>query len=472
MRILANYFANPISVLIATIFTFINFLVILLPFYLTLILFIDSQSNLDLSNNIFIYTMIFMFIFTLAYLCLDFYYGFTIKSFVKDCVQIDKIPELGFLQKNFDETIKNFKLKNVEFLLKDSEEINAFAVLSLRKKYVVITTGMIDHILKSLNTHEAQDKAFKGLIAHELSHLINWDSLPNLILLSGQVVAVILSNILTFVSTLVIRIISVIPIVSLFAVVLTYIFLLLQFLLNMVYSFILHPLYLLVERFLGRLIEHRSDYQSAKALSWESMYICLNSLMALNGNTFNSSFSTHPSTINRILHIYKIEKSPENIKVSFFSKYFSLILLFASLVLSVYFLLVNFNNLNYLNEILKDYLALFYSNTKDLIFYIHETKLYLPILASITAAFLSFYIFKNILLFIKKVYVSKNLNRSENTPIDFLLLYAIQNNDLNTFLNILKSGANIDVVFEGHTIETYAQHMNPKFLKHIEKIKA
>lgn len=471
MRILANYFANPISVMIATIFTFINFLVILLPFHLTLILFIDSQSNIDLSNNIFIYTMVFMFIFTLAYLCLDFYYGFTIKNFIKDSKPIDKIPELDFLQKSFDETIKNFHIKNVQFLLKESEEINAFAILSLRKKYVVITTGIIEHILKSYDTNEEQDKAFRGLIAHELSHLLNWDSLPNLILISGQFVAVILSNILTIVSSFIIRIISLIPIVSILAVGITYIFLFLQFLLNMVYGFILHPLYLLVERFLGRVIEHRSDFQSAKALSWESMYLCLNSIITLNGNTFNSNFSTHPSTINRILHIYKIEKSPENIEVSFFSKYFSLILLFASLVLSIYFLVINFNHLNYLNEMLKNYLVQFYTSSKDLIFYIHDAKLYLPIFASIITVFLIFYVLKKISLFIKKISVSKNLNRTEDTPIDFLLLYAIENNDLNSFLNILKSGANIEVTFSGRKIEAFAQEVNPKFLKHIEKIK-
>ena len=154
--------------IIATLFTFINFLVILLPFHVTLILFLDSQSNFDLSNNIFIYTMIFMFIFTLIYLCLDFYYGFTIKTIIKGCLEIKTIPELDFLQKNFDETIKNFDLKNVTFLLQESKEINAFAVLSLRKKYVIITTEMVEHILKSFDTQEAQDKAFQGLIAHEL----------------------------------------------------------------------------------------------------------------------------------------------------------------------------------------------------------------------------------------------------------------------------------------------------------------
>ncbi|MGE3591827.1 MAG: hypothetical protein AB7G52_04920, partial [Arcobacter sp.] len=92
-----------------------------------------------------------MFIFTLIYLCLDFYYGFTIKTIIKGCLEIKTIPELDFLQKNFDETIKNFDLKNVTFLLQESKEINAFAVLSLRKKYVIITTEMVEHILKSFD---------------------------------------------------------------------------------------------------------------------------------------------------------------------------------------------------------------------------------------------------------------------------------------------------------------------------------
>ena len=114
---------------------------------------------------------------------------------------------------------------------------------------------------------------------------------------------------------------------------------------------------------------------------------------------------------------------------------------------------------------------LYHKSTKDLLFYIHETKLYLPIVVAIIAAFLTFYILKKISLFVKKIYVSKNLNRTQNTPIDFLLLYAIKDNDLNAFLNILKSGANIDVVFDGHNLETYTFNVNPKFLKHIEKIK-
>lgn len=467
MKILSNYLANPISVIIATLFTFVNFLVILLPFHITLIFFLDKQSNLDLSNNIFIYTMIFMFIFTLIYLCLDFYYGFTIKSIIKDCKDISTIKELSLENRLFLETLKKFELSNVSFLLQRSEEVNAFAVLSLRKKYVIITTAMIEHISKSFDTQEAKEKALQGLIAHELSHLLNWDSLPNLILLSGQFVAVFLSNILTFVSTIVIKIISMIPIVSIFAIGVTYIFLFLQFALNMIYTFILHPLYLLVERFLGRVIEHRSDYQSAKAMSWEPMYLCLTALLYLQGNTFNSSFSTHPSTISRILHIYKVEKSSQNIEVSFFSKYFSLIIIFASLVLTIYFLVMNFNEINYLSEKFISY----FHQIKSFIFYIHETNLYLPIVIYSIGTLLIILLYKKLSLTIKKFSVSKNLNKSVDTDIDFLLLYAIENNNLNEFLDILKSGANIEVNFSGKNIEAFAQEVNPKFLKHIEKIK-
>lgn len=435
---------------------------------MTIILFLDKQSDFNLSNNIFIYTMIFMFIFTLIYLCLDFYYGFTIKSIIKDCEDISTIKELSLENRLFLETLKKFELSNVSFLLQKSEEVNAFAVLSLRKKYVIITTSMIEHISKSFDTQEAKEKALQGLIAHELSHLLNWDSLPNLILLSGQFIAVMISSLLTLISTVVIKIVSIIPIVSFLATGVTYIFLFLQFALGLIYGFILHPLYLLVERFLGRVIEHRSDYQSAKAMSWEPMYLCLSALLNLQGNTFNSNFSTHPSTISRILHIYKVEKSSENIEVSFFSKYFSLIIVFASLVLTIYFLVINFNQLNYLNEKIISY----FHQMKDFIFYIHETNLYLPIVIYFIGTVLMIYLYKKLSLTIKKFSVSKNLNKSVNTEIDFLLLYAIENNNLNEFLDILKSGANIKVTFSGRKIEEFAQEVNPKFLKHIEKIKS
>lgn len=472
MKILSNYFANPLSVIIATLFTFINFLVILLPFHMTLLLFFNSQSNLNLSNNIFIYTMIFMFIFTLIYLCLDFYFGFTIKSIIKDCTEVKTLKEMAPLQALFVETLEKFELSNVTLLLKESDEVNAFAVLSLRKKYVIITTGMLSHVAQSFDSDEAKLHAFKGLIAHELSHLLNWDSLPNLILISGQVVAVALSNILTFVANIIIQIISYIPAISLIAVIASFIFMALQFCLNMVYKYLLQPLYLLVERFLGRVIEHRSDYQSAKALNWEPIYFCLNALMTLHGNTFNSSFSTHPSTINRILHIYKTEQSPERIEVPFFSKYFSLILIFSSLVFTLYILFINYSHLNYLNEQIYNFGLTSYESIKNFFLYIHQESLYLPILGYTLGTFLIVFMIRHILYILKVASIMKNLNHTEDTPIDFLLLYAIKNNDLHSFVNVLKAGANINAVFPDCTLESYAQEVNTKFIPVVKKFKA
>ena len=80
-------------------------------------------------------------------------------------------------------------MDDVKFLLHESQEVNAFAVLTLRKKYVVVTTAMLNHLTNSFPNIEEQKLAIKGMIAHEISHLFNWDSLPNIILLSGENIA-------------------------------------------------------------------------------------------------------------------------------------------------------------------------------------------------------------------------------------------------------------------------------------------
>ena len=114
----------------------------------------------------------------------------------------------------------------------------------------------------------------------------------------------------------------------------------------------------------------------------------------------------------------------------------------------------------------------YFQQIKSFIFYIHETNLYLPIVIYSIGTLLIILLYKKLSLTIKKFSVSKNLNKSVDTDIDFLLLYAIENNNLNEFLDILKSGANIEVSFSGKNIEAFAQEVNPKFLKHIEKIKS
>lgn len=474
LKLLSNYLANPISVIIATLFTFVNFLVILLPFYLLIIFTIlsaeDNQSFL-VSNNIFIYTSIFMFILTIIYLFIDLFFGFTVKSVIKDCKDISNLEGFSLHKELFEETLNEFDMSDVKFLLQESEEVNAYAVSTLRRKYVIVTTAMLNHITTSFENIEDQKLALKGMIAHELSHLLNWDSLPNLILLSGQNIAYYLSTALNFVLNIIILILAYIPITAILSLAIRIIFNILQMGLNLVYNYILHPSYLVVERFLGRLNEYRSDYQSAEALSWKPMHLCLYSLLLLSGNTYHSKFSTHPDTISRVLYIYKVEKSGINIKASFFSKYFSLLLLGIISISVFYFSFKYFDKIDEFSETIKTYLIQLFVNTKDLFIYAYESNSYIYIGLAILIFFILFKIFKKINLELKIKQVAKNINKSENTDIDFLLYFAIENNDLHSFLNILKYGANINTTLFKKDIHIFSKEINPEFIKHINRIK-
>lgn len=474
MKVLANYLVNPISVIIATLFTFINFLVILLPFYLSIISIIligeDTQTFIA-SSSIFIYTMLFMFIFTVVYLYLDLFFGFTVKGIIKDCIDINTLENFSIHKELFEETLKEFDMSDVKFLLQESDEINAYAISTLRKEYVIITSGMLEHIGNSFNDIEEQKLALKGMIAHELSHLLNLDSLPNLILLSGQNIANYISTALNFILTYLILILSYIPVTAILSLIISIFFSLLRKGLDMVYIYILHPSYLFVERFLGRLNEYRSDYQSAEALSWKPIYFCLSSIIKLSGNTYHSNFSTHPNTISRVLLIYKVQRTELNIKASFFSKYFSLLLLGIFSAGVFYFSFNNMDTLNAFSEKMINSTVQFYDDAINFFIYLYDSNLYIPLIIFILVFILAVKILKKVYLSWKINKVSNNINKTENTEIDFLLYYAVENNDVHSFIDILKYGANINTTLFEKDIEIFTKEVNPEFIKHIDKIK-
>ena len=474
MKVLANYLVNPVSVIIATIFTFINFLVILLPFYLSIISIIligeDTQTFIA-SSSIFIYTMLFMFIFTVAYLYLDLFFGFTVKGIIKDCIDINTLENFSIHKKLFEEALKEFNMSDVKFLLQESNEVNAYAISTLRKEYVIITSGMLEHIGNSFSDIEEQKLALKGMIAHELSHLLNLDSLPNLILLSGQNIANYISIALTFIVNYLVLILSYIPVTAILSLIISVVFTLMQKGLNMLYVYILHPSYLFVERFLGRLNEYRSDYQSAEALSWKPIYLCLSSIIKLSGNTYHSNFSTHPNTISRVLLIYKVQRTELNIKASFFSKYFSLLLLGIFSAGVSYFSFNNMDTLNAFVERMINKAIQFYDDAINFFIYLYDSNLYIPLIIFIFVFILAVKILKKVYLSWKINKVSNNINKTENTEIDFLLYYAVENNDVHSFIDILKYGANINTTLFEKDIEIFTKEVNPEFIKHIDKIK-
>lgn len=491
MRIILNFSINPLLSIFATFLTFIHFMIVAIPFYMAiipLIKYVKENNIIYLPNDLFTYIIIGMFSISIIYLLIDLIFGFTVEQVIQNTKEIKKLNNFKLEQELFEEVIEKFDIKNVKFMIEESNEINAYAVASFRKKYVVITTSILKHILNSFETEEERKDALKGLIGHELSHLINWDFLPNLILISGENVSIHVQKFFSLFLNVLIVLFRIIPILGAFLSLITvYTYNFLSYFMTYSYKLLIRPTYNLFERFLSRRIEYRCDYQSAQALNWQSMYLILYSLLSLDGNTYHSPFSTHPNTISRILNIYNIKNSKKRISVNFISKYFGIFILsMISLFLVYFYIYKSYKLLQYINYIKIEFNTLtnivieqvfrmkkVFTNILDLNmsminFLPREYENYFILFALLI--FLLFCLFlKQLFLKIRINLIKNKINKEFNTGLDTLLLYAILNNDIKSFIKILKYGANIKSTYFRDDIIDFTKQNNPKFLKYLNQ---
>ncbi len=491
MRIIFNFSINPLLSIFATFLTFIHFMIVAIPFYMAiipLIKYVKENNIIYLPNDLFTYIIIGMFSISIIYLLIDLIFGFTVEQVIQNTKEIKKLNNFKLEQELFEEVIEKFDIKNVKFMIEESNEINAYAVASFRKKYVVITTSILKHILNSFETEEERKDALKGLIGHELSHLINWDFLPNLILISGENVSIHVQKFFSLFLNVLIVLFRIIPILGAFLSLITvYTYNFLSYFMTYSYKLLIRPTYNLFERFLSRRIEYRCDYQSAQALNWQSMYLILYSLLSLDGNTYHSPFSTHPNTISRILNIYNIKNSKKRISVNFISKYFGIFILsMISLFLVYFYIYKSYKLLQYINYIKIEFNTLtnivieqvfrmkkVFTNILDLNmsminFLPREYENYFILFALLI--FLLFCLFlKQLFLKIRINLIKNKINKEFNTVLDTLLLYAILNNDIKSFIKILKYGANIKSTYFRDDIIDFTKQNNPKFLKYLNQ---
>ena len=463
-----NFFINTFLVIISSFLTFIHFLLISLPFYLAIIPilnYLSKNHQIYFSSNLFNYLIIMLLILTILYILLDVIFGFTIKEYLKNTILVNDSQEYAEYHLIFEEVKSKFKIGEVKFLLNNNEEINAFAIATFRKNYIIVSKGMINHIDNSYEDIEDKIDALKGLLAHEFSHLVNLDFLPNLILLSGLNVSNHIDNVLKITLNIAISLISIVPIIgNLIVIIVSATYNLLHLLLQSIYTYVISPIYKLIETYLSRLIEYRSDIQSAEALGWQCIYKTLYLLLLIDGNTYHSKFSTHPNTISRILKIYGVSEKPNKLSISIISKYFGLFIIcilffYLSLNLNIneqsnY---INMNNLMYISNS-------FFSNLKD------YSEIPIKVGFISISIILCIVIIKNIIFHITVKNTRKILNTTENTPIDILLFFAIENNDKKAFLQILNKGANLNTDKFENSIMKFAEINNPKFYKFIIKL--
>lgn len=300
-----------------------NFTLVFTPFLL--VLFFITTSIPSLIQNL-VTALQFIALFVNAgmifYLMCDYMFGFSIKRIIKKCTLCKKEPEYAFLDYIFEEVKKKFCMPNAMLLIKNSNEVNAFAVASSRRKYVVLTRGIVHQMSKAANNPQEFKDAICAIMGHEMAHLANKDFLPGLLIAANRSITSKLNVVSLRVFGLFISIIKIVPFIGRkIAWVLNFFSLKLHAFTHWFYRNVVMRFYIFLKRWIGRGIEYRCDYESARAFGSEGMIKALEFL----GDKYNyfSIFSTHPTIARRIKSLADVKTLPKEkpLKLSIFTRF-------------------------------------------------------------------------------------------------------------------------------------------------------
>jgi Zn-dependent protease with chaperone function len=336
-------FAKPLNLMLVYVITIFNLVILCSPLIAVVIPFISIDNNLITIEDTIFQKLKFAFLFVcflvsflmLIYLVIDFIFGFSVRSSLKGCVRFEKIKDYDFLTDLFDQTKNKFGEKGVKLYIKNSDEINAYAISCLSKKAIVLTRGLIHHYLEECEDPKAFLYALRSIIGHEMSHLVNKDFLPTFLIITNQKVTNIISAFLHILFNFGIRIFSRLPVGGILAArTMRDSYMILNFVLTAFNRFVVYNIYELLRRFISRSIEYRCDMQSAKAFGGKNMAFAL-SMLGESG--YFTLFSTHPRTKSRMARVEEVRISDTIVKPRFFdslANYFSLMFL---VVICLYF---------------------------------------------------------------------------------------------------------------------------------------
>lgn len=293
-----------ISVYLLTVF---NFFIFLSP--LTFFIIGRMMINVNVGDN-YIKAIIFLSISAINFLMLlflffDFIFSYSVRKLKKGCKNCEKAKEYSAIAGIFRDVKSKFGIKNVKLYISQSGEVNAYAVGSLRKKIIIITAGLLNKYSSKTDDENKFLIEIKGIIGHEMSHLVNNDYFTALLLIVNERAVNFISNIILFIFNLLIRFFVVIPFVgSYFVSIIHLIYNIFNTIINFTYRYIIKPIYNFIQLQTSKSIEYRADKQGAMVIG--GVYMA-EALSVLGSSGYFSIFSTHPSTKSRVKKVQDVE---------------------------------------------------------------------------------------------------------------------------------------------------------------------
>jgi Zn-dependent protease with chaperone function len=251
----------------------------------------------------------------LLFLLFDFCFSSSVRYYTKKSTRYDKKEKYKIFEVPFSDVKNRFNRQDVELYINKSNEINAFAVGSLRKNIIVLTTGLINHYYDKLKDKDTFLLSIEGIIGHEMSHIVNRDYFTALLMLVNERALAFISKLVLLFFNIFIRIISIIPTVGYYiGYGISSVYKIFDSVISFFFKHVMMKIYKFIQLQISKSIEYRADEQGAKVVGGQNM---ADALSLLGESGFFTIFSSHPSTKNRINNVKSIEISENMVKPVF-----------------------------------------------------------------------------------------------------------------------------------------------------------
>jgi Zn-dependent protease with chaperone function len=324
---------KPLSFLLIFLLTIVNFIILLMPILIIMapLLVLSPAKVIDIFPHLIVFLAFCTTAIMIMYLLADMFFGFTAKRMHKGSTPFERAGAIqghADIGRAFEHVKQRFGMKNVKLYIGgDMAVANAYAIGSMKEMSITITMGLLNRIHSKSKNHNQYIDAVRGILGHEMSHLVNQDFLPGLLIMANDRANALLSKFIRRLFMIIISFFRFFPFVGwLLAEFILIIYNMSCFLINFFFKYVLMPVYMFVQKKFSRSVEYRCDRDSALAFGGQRMAFALSTL---GKGSYFTIFSTHPSTKSRMNKVKGIAPAHGVVKVSIvnsLANFFSLML--------------------------------------------------------------------------------------------------------------------------------------------------